>query len=67
VPPQYTFLKTIEFTPEGEALLNTSYSLAPWIEVGLEPVHGGFRDAAGKNFAAVQIAGVSGTIKIYRP
>lgn len=66
-PSRYTFMKTIEFTPSGEALLNTSYSLVPWIEVGLQPTHGSIRDLSGGNYAAVQIAGVSEGATVYRP
>jgi len=65
--PQYTFLKTIQFSPHGEVILNTSYSLVPWIEIGLQAVHGHFKGSGGADLAAIQISGVTGEIKTYRP
>ena len=63
---QYNFVKTIEFSPDGEAVLNTSYSLVPWIEVGLQMVHGVSGRLDGSNLAAIQVSGVTGEVKIYR-
>ena len=64
--PRYTFLKTIQFTPQGEAILNTSYSLVPWIEIGLQPVHGHCKGSDLANMSAIQVSGITGEIKIYR-
>jgi len=63
---QYKFVKTIQFSPDGETLLNTSYSLVPWIEIGLQPGHGSVRDAVSRNLAAIQVSGVTGSVRIYR-
>jgi prepilin-type N-terminal cleavage/methylation domain-containing protein len=64
--PQYQFVKTIQFSPDGETLLNTSYSLVPWIEIGLQPAHGNARDGRSTNLAAIQVSGVTGSVRIYR-
>jgi prepilin-type N-terminal cleavage/methylation domain-containing protein len=60
---QYTFRKTIQFSPRGEATVNSTYSLRPVIEIGLQPAHG---EEPG-NVVAVQISGVTGNVTIYRP
>ena len=62
----YTFRKNIRFTPRGEASINSM-----WIkltgEIGIRPAHGNSVDANSPNVVAIQIAGVGGNIKIYRP
>lgn len=63
---QYTFRKTVEFTPVGEVLLNSSYSMRPWIEIGIQPTHGNLKDANSANIAAVQISGAVGAITVFR-
>ena len=65
-PARYNFLKTIQFRPNGEAILNTSYSLVPWIEIGLQPARGNLRDDNSANLAAIQVSGITGNVKIYR-
>ena len=74
--PQYTFVKIIEFNPQGEAskmLENTFTGLGPQsaIELGLQPTHGSVVDAryAGtiRAAAAIQIEGITGQVKMYRP
>lgn len=74
--PQYTFAKIIEFNPQGEAskmLENTFTGLGPQsaIELGLQPTHGSVVDAryAGtiRAAAAIQIEGITGQGKMYRP
>ena len=70
----YTFYKTICFSPRGEALLDTatststnSYSLQHLIEIGLVPTHGGVVNTSTANLVAIQITGLGGIVKIYRP
>ena len=63
---QYTFNKTIQFSPQGEAVMNTSYSTVPWLEIGLQPAHGNVADTAAKNIVAVQVAGINPQMRIYR-
>lgn len=66
--PEYTFTKAIQFSPRGEARVdNSSNSIAPVIEIGLEPTHGTLANAASPNVAAVQITGIAGNVTIYRP
>lgn len=62
----YTFWKTIRFNPRGEANINSTYSLRPVAEIGLQPTRGTTPDAAGKNVAAIQLTGIAGNVKIYR-
>ena len=64
--PQYTFVKIIEFSPRGEAAKIVDLPV-PWIEVAIQPTHGNLPDNASKNRVAIQIAGTTGEIKMYRP
>jgi prepilin-type N-terminal cleavage/methylation domain-containing protein len=63
---KYTFKKTIEFSPIGEVFLNSSYSMRPWIEVGIQPTHGNVKDTNSANVAAVQVSGAVGAITVFR-
>lgn len=54
----------VEFKPSGESRI-AGESLARWLEIGLQPTRGGV--ATGDNSAVVQIAGVSGHTRIFRP
>jgi prepilin-type N-terminal cleavage/methylation domain-containing protein len=64
---QYTFSKAIQFSPRGEARVdNSSNSITPIVEIGLQPTHGSVIDAANPNVAAVQVTGVAGNVTIYR-
>jgi len=66
----YTFYKTISFSPRGEAIMDPSTlpeSIQHLIEIGLLPAHGGTLNSATKNLVAIQITGVGGEVKIYRP
>lgn len=78
-PPtaQYTFQKTLQFSPRGECRINSTYDVRPVIEFGLLPSHGNVtpapRSGAGTatpsydgNVVAVQITGYGGQVKIYR-
>lgn len=80
-PLQYTFIKVIEFDPEGSARYITSQTTASWpdaipqyLEIGLQPAEG--TNAAGPpsnqltnpgQIAAIQIMGINGSVHIYRP
>jgi prepilin-type N-terminal cleavage/methylation domain-containing protein len=70
----YTFYKTICFSPRGEAELDTATSpstvtttLQHLIEIGLVSTHAGTVNASGANLVAIQITGLGGAVKIYRP
>lgn len=65
----YTFYKTLSFSPRGEAEMDvtTPGVLQHLIEVGLLPTYGGVINAQTKNIVALQISGLSGNVKIYRP
>ncbi|HEX4083849.1 MAG TPA: prepilin-type N-terminal cleavage/methylation domain-containing protein [Chthoniobacteraceae bacterium] len=74
-PPQYTFLRVVEFDPLGSArILNVANSdaIPHFIELGLEPCHGTSVPATPSNqnvgqIAAIQIDGMSSAVRIYRP
>ena len=62
----YTFYKTIRFTPRGEASIN-GQDLIRVGEIGLRPTHGTTVDTNTPNVAAVQFTGIGGNVRIYRP
>jgi len=62
----YTFYKTVRFSPRGEANVNSTYDIRTVVEIGLQPTRGTRVDTANRNVAAVQITGVLGNVKIYR-
>jgi hypothetical protein len=63
--PQYTFVKVIQFSPRGEAVIdNGNYVLAPVSEIGAQPTHGTTVDTT--NPVAIQFTGFGGSLKIYR-
>jgi prepilin-type N-terminal cleavage/methylation domain-containing protein len=66
--PQYTFVKVVQFSPRGEAVIdNSNYTLAPVSEIGVEPTHGATVPASiPANVVAVQFTGVGGNVRIYR-
>ena len=65
---QYTFVKVVQFSPRGEAVIdNSNYTLAPVSEIGVEPTYGATVPASiPANVVAVQFTGVGGDVKIYR-
>ncbi len=63
---QYTFRETIQFNPRGESRINSTYDMRPIVEVGLRPTHGGVIDLNSTNVVAIQLTGISGTVKAYR-
>ncbi len=62
----YTFYKTIRFSPSGEANINSTYTLKHEGEIGIKPTHGTAVDTNTTNIVAIQFTGVGGSIKIYR-
>ena len=62
----YTFYKTIRFSPGGEANINSTYTLKHEGEIGIKPTHGTAVDTNSPNVVAIQFTGVGGSIKIYR-
>jgi len=76
-PGQYTFRKTLQFSPTGESRINSTYDMRRVIEIGLLQTHGTATpvptSGAGTstvtfsgNVAAVQVTGVGGSVKIYQ-
>jgi prepilin-type N-terminal cleavage/methylation domain-containing protein len=70
----FTFYKTICFSPRGEAELDTVNSsstitstMQHLVEIGLVPTHGGIVNKSATNLVALQISGLGGVVKIYRP
>jgi prepilin-type N-terminal cleavage/methylation domain-containing protein len=72
--PQYTFAKVIEYDPLGSARIisTTNLNAIPhYIEIGLQPTSGvtanpSVTGSTGQ-IAAIQIDGMSGATRIYRP
>jgi type II secretory pathway pseudopilin PulG len=62
----YTFYKTIRFSPSGEANINSTYTLKHVGEIGVKPTHGTAVDTSSPNVVAIQFTGAGGSIKIYR-
>jgi prepilin-type N-terminal cleavage/methylation domain-containing protein len=64
---QYTFLKAIQFSPQGEARINNNnFTLKTVAEVGLRQTHGTVVDAVSPNVVAIQFSAISGDTKVYR-
>lgn len=65
---QYTFVKTVQFSPRGEAVVaNSNYTFASVSEIGVEPTHGGAVPVPDPvDVVAVQFTGLGGAVKIYR-
>ncbi|MEY2490894.1 MAG: hypothetical protein QOC70_2836 [Verrucomicrobiota bacterium] len=76
--PQYTFLKTLQFSPRGESRINgNNYDVRRVVEIGLLQTRGGAVPAAASgagtstaayngNVIAVQISGLGSVVKLYR-
>lgn len=79
--PQYTFEKVIEFDPDGSSRIfsyaNPAFSSFPdaipqYVEIGLQAAHGTYVPAPPTQqnqgqLAAIQINGISGAVRMYRP
>jgi len=66
--PQYTFTKTVQFSPRGEGVItNSAYSFARVSEIGVEPTHGAVvPSSTPANIVAIQFSGFAGAVSIYR-
>ena len=64
---QYSFQKVINFDPQGIARIQTAGNndvIVQFMEIGLQQTRG---TTVSSNAAAIQIDGMSGTTRIYRP
>jgi hypothetical protein len=68
---QYTFNRVIYFDPTGASHMQlpttTSGEIDPYLEVDLQPTHGTSVQSTAANLAAIQIDGMTGAIRVYRP
>lgn len=76
--PQYTFAKTLQFSPRGESRINgNNYDVRRVVEIGLLPTRGGAVPPAASgagtstatyagNVVAIQISGLGSTVTIYK-
>ena len=71
---QYTFAKIIEFNPQGDAskiVDNISAGIPAWMEIAVVPTRGSLidpRHRGSTNAAAiVQVGGLNGRVRIFRP
>jgi prepilin-type N-terminal cleavage/methylation domain-containing protein len=72
---QYSFKNVLYFDPQGVARIQTASSMdriVPCLEIGLQPAHGTAVPAAPTNqnvgnHSAIQIDGLTGATRIYRP
>ncbi|MGB8353239.1 MAG: prepilin-type N-terminal cleavage/methylation domain-containing protein [Chthoniobacteraceae bacterium] len=66
---QYSFVKVIEFDPQGVAWYQSASNtntMVQYLEIGLQPTHGTVISPSS-NGAVIQIDGVTGSTHIYRP
>ena len=63
---QYTFTKCVQFDPQGESRINGTANIKPVVEVGLRPTHASAVDVQSPNTIAIQLSGITGTVKVYR-
>jgi Tfp pilus assembly protein FimT len=68
----YTSTKVIRFDPEGSASVTVStdintVEMPKWIELGLQPMQGTAVPTKNSDTAALQITGLTGQTRIYRP
>lgn len=61
-----TFYKTIRFNPLGESNINSADSIRRVAEIGIVPTRGTQVLASSPNTAAVQVAGITGEVEVYR-
>ena len=66
IAQNYTFYKTVRFSPRGEANVNSTYTMKHAAEIALKPTHGTSIDTKSTNLVAIQFGGVGGNFKIYR-
>ena len=67
---KYSFSKVVEFSPQGTASVQTNAtydpSLKQYLEIALLPTHGNVA-TTNANQAAIQINGLTGAVRVYRP
>ena len=64
---QYTFLKAVQFSSDGEACVNNSTNAVQTAaEIGLRQTHGSIVDTNSPNLVAIQFGGVGAGVIIYR-
>ena len=64
---QYTFTNVLQFSPRGEVLVSgMAGALTPLVEVGLQPAHGDVANMVSSDLIALQVAGISGNVILYR-
>jgi prepilin-type N-terminal cleavage/methylation domain-containing protein len=64
---QYTFTNVLQFSPRGEVIVSSMAGvMTPLIEVGLQPVNGDVVNVNNQNLVALQVAGISGNVILYR-
>ena len=64
---QYSFQKVVNFDPQGIARIQYATerdAIVEYMDIGLQQTHG---TTVSSNVAAIQIDGMSGTTRIYRP
>lgn len=69
--PQYRFSRVLEFDPQGVVRVQTnaagSSSVVPYIEIALVSAKGNTVSSTSSNQAAIQINGITGIIRVFRP
>ena len=63
----YSFQKVVNFDPQGIARIQYATerdAIVEYMDIGLQQTHG---TTVSSNVAAIQIDGMSGTTRIYRP
>jgi hypothetical protein len=65
---RYNFSRVVEFDPQGVARVPsaTTPTLEPYIELGLVPARGNSATASS-NQAVIQINGITGSARLFRP
>ena len=67
---QYSFTKVINFDPQGVPRIQTSVNadtVVTYMEIDLIPTHGNNVPTTSSNVAAIQVNGMTGATRIYRP
>lgn len=62
-----TFSRVIQFDPQGSATIPSGSGLSRWLEVALQPSRGNQVDTVSPNFAALQLDGITGAVRLFRP
>jgi prepilin-type N-terminal cleavage/methylation domain-containing protein len=68
--PTYNFTKVIRFGPQGDAniLQSATTATVDWLELDLQPIHGdAVTSVSSANVSAIQVDGMTGTVRSYRP